>query len=225
MSSNKLGKLIIDKLSFHVNLRKELFIVDYVKTLYGLLVAIILSQNTNDKMSLRALKNLKDATNLDPKKIYEMPEEKIQELIRPAGLYQNKAKSIKTLAEKVISGFSLEEVLKLPVDEARKILTSIPGIGKKTADVFLAIHGKETIGLDTHALRVSGRLGLVPQKAGYEKVRKILLDIFKGIENYDVAHRYLIALGRTWCRAQKPLCSECPLRDLCKYYKEKREKT
>ncbi len=224
MKKSALGKEIIRRLK-KINLKQELFIVDYVKEPFSLLVAIILSQNTNDKNSIKALRNLYKATGIKPNEIVRIGIEKLSELIKPAGLYEQKAKSIMNLARYVMSDTNLlEHILSLPVEEARKKLISMPGIGKKTADVFLAIFGKRTIGVDTHAARVARRLGIAPEKGGYEVIRRSLLEAFRNIDDLDLAHRYLIALGRKWCRANKPLCKDCPLNDICKYYKNKIEK-
>lgn len=212
------GREIIERLSRVMDINQELFVVDYARSDFGLIVAIILSQNTNDKNSLKALKNLYSKTQLNPNKIASMNIDELKKLIRVAGLHEQKAQSIRNIAKLIISKNDfLKNILDLPVEEARQKLISIPGIGKKTADVYLAIKGKRTIGVDTHAARVAKRLGLVQNKAGYETIRKALLETFRDIYNLDLAHRYLIALGRKWCKASEPRCNECPLRDICRY--------
>jgi len=222
LNKSELGKEIIRRLEKLIELQKELFIVDYVNDPFSLLVAIILSQNTNDKNSIKALKNLYRETKIEPNKIIRIGIEKLSELIKPAGLYDQKAKSILNLAKKVLDDDTFfDKILNLPLEKARKTLISIPGIGKKTADVFLAIFGKRTIGVDTHAARIARRLGLAPEKGGYEAIRKSLLKAFTDVNDLDKAHRYLISLGRKWCRANKPLCQDCPLKDICNYYQKR----
>jgi len=225
VTKRNIGEIILTRLSRSIDLSNQLFIVDYVDSLFGLLVAIVLSQNTSDKNSIKALRNLMKETQLLPEKILSLKDEKLEELIKPGGLYKEKAKRIKELARMMVNGYSLEKILNMPVEEARRELLKIPGIGKKTADVFLAIHGKETIGVDTHAARVSKRLGIAPWDGKYEDIRRALLRVFKGQENYDIVHRYLIALGRKWCKAKDPICHECPLNDICQYYRKRKKKS
>ena len=134
-----------------------------------------------------------------------------------AGLYRNKSKTIKYLAEVVLNKFNgdLTPVLKMPLDQAREILLSFPGVGPKTADVFLLFCGnKPTIPVDTHVFRVSKRLGLSPKDADYEGVRRSLQEVYPPNE-YLALHLLLISLGRTFCKSRKPMCKSCPLLDLC----------
>jgi len=218
---NNYGEEIIKRLEKAIDLSKELFVVDYVSNdPFEKIIAIILSQNTSDKNAIKALENLKNKIGISRESLLKASVESIEEAIKPGGLYREKARRIKALAE-YISDRVLEEILKMPVEKARKELLKFPGIGKKTADVFLALYGKETIGVDTHAARVAKRLGIAPPNADYEGIRKVLMKVFSSRSgNYDIVHRFLIALGRRWCRANKPACSQCPLRDLCSYSKK-----
>jgi len=222
MNSKNLGKVIVERLSKVIDLSRELFVVNNLKNPFEILVAIILSQNTSDKNSIKALMNLKQRIPISPEGILSLSDEELEALIKPGGLYKEKAKRLKELAKILMEKISLEDILKKPTKEARKILLSLPGIGKKTADVFLAIYGKDTIGVDTHAARVSKRLGIAPEKGGYETIRSSLMKTFRGLGNYDTIHKYLIAHGRRWCKAKNPLCDVCPLNDLCKYHKKQR---
>jgi len=216
-----IGREIFNKMKEALDLNSQLYVVDRSKSdPFEKLVAIILSQNTNDKNSIRALENLKREIGLKPINIIKAGKKKVEEAIKVSGLYKQKADRLIILSKKVLGGLNLKEIINLPVEEARRELMKIPGIGPKTADVLLSIYGKETIGIDTHLARVSKRLGLVPEKANYEIIRKELMKIFKGL-NYDLVHRYMIALGRTWCNAKNPKCEECPLRSLCEYYNKK----
>ncbi|MGQ4891643.1 MAG: endonuclease III domain-containing protein [Candidatus Njordarchaeia archaeon] len=218
-----LGSYIVKKLEKAINLRQQVYVVDRKKTdPFEKLIAIILSQNTSDKNAVKALKRLKDEIGLDPEKIISAGIKRVKEAIKPAGLYEQKSKRIFDLAKKVKNGkIDLEEILGKDLDDARKELLKIPGIGPKTADVFLSIYGHKTIGVDTHIKRIVKRLGLVPKNANYDAIRSKLLELFKE-ENYDLAHRYLIALGRTYCTARNPKCEECPLSEVCKFYKDKK---
>jgi len=101
-------------------------------------------------------------------------------------------------------------------EEVRERLQELPNVGPKTADVLLSILGEPTISVDTHVDRVSKRLGLAPNKRTYETVRASLMRAFLG-EQYRVVPMYFMALGRKLCRAQRPLCPNCPINSLCPY--------
>ena len=216
--NKRLGRKILDILKREIDLSKELFVVDYVgNDPFEKLVAIVLSQNTSDKNAIVALTNLKRISDLSPQGILKLSNEELEDALKPSGLQKERAIRLRKIAEEVIRGFNLKEVLILPVEEARRKLLTLPGIGKKSADVLLAIYGKKTIGVDTHAARVAKRIGIAPSRAGYEGIRGALLEVFGDEENLDLVHRYLIALGRRWCKAKKPQCDKCPLREICLY--------
>ena len=222
--TDDIGLKIFKKLSNAIRLTEQRFVVDYVENPFGILVAIILSQNTNDKNSIAATKRLKERIGLTPDKIAKTSLSEIIDAIRPAGLIQQKAKRIKKLADLVINGkLNIDKILNMDVEDARRELIKIEGIGPKTADVFLALFGKKTFGIDTHATRVAKRLGIVSNKASYEDIRRAYLQLFKSVENLDLAHRYIIALGRIWCKAKNPKCKDCPIKEFCEYWKNKKE--
>jgi endonuclease-3 len=103
----------------------------------------------------------------------------------------------------------------LPLEEARKALTEMPGVGPKTADVVLLFSAqKPTIPVDTHVNRVSKRLGIAPENGDYETVRLSLQKLFPE-RDYLAVHQLLIGFGRQFCKAQKPLCTDCPINCYC----------
>ncbi len=182
---------------------------------FAVLVAIILSQNTSDKNSIKAYYRLRESIGVSPEAILEAPLEKLVEAIRPAGLPNQKARSLKEAARRIIEAGGEHILLEMPWKELRKFLLSIPGVGEKTADVFLSVKRRAPVfAVDTHAMRIAKRWGLVPPSAGYQEVSEALLRFF-GPERSEEAHRLIIALGRRYCRARNPLCNECPLRDIC----------
>jgi endonuclease-3 len=145
-------------------------------------------------------------------------ESEISKAIKVGGLYKIKAKRIKELARVIIEKFEgdLRKITKLPPKEARKILISLPGIGEKTADVFLAYcMGEPTIPVDTNIARVAKRIGLVKRNAGYKEIQKALENVFSKNERIR-GHELLIRLGRDFCKAKNPLCENCPISDVCK---------
>lgn len=181
------------------------------------LIVTIISQNTADKNTERAFESLSGKFPITPEALANADTKEIEECLKPAGLYRNKAKVIKEVSRIILERYngSLNQILERPFEESRKTLMELPGVGPKTADVVLLFSGgKPTIPVDTHVERVSKRLGLAPKNGGYEEVRKALQNIFKP-EDYLDAHILLISLGRKYCRARNPRCGECILRILC----------
>ncbi|MCW4000030.1 MAG: endonuclease III [Candidatus Bathyarchaeota archaeon] len=181
------------------------------------LVATIISQNTADANTERAYQKLQGTLKITPKALAEAPKSQIENAIKVAGLWQAKAEAIQAASKTILNryGGSLDAVVGLPVEEARRALMAMQGVGPKTADVVLLFSaGKPTIPVDTHVNRVSRRLGLAPQTGGYEVVRLSLQAHFEA-KDYLSVHLLLIGLGRQFCRAQKPLHCECPVRCYC----------
>lgn len=184
---------------------------------FSLLISTILSQNTNDRNSIKAFSNLASRFDLTPKALAEARLKDIEESIKVGGLYRNKAKVIKELSRMVVERLegNLEGLLSGDVEEVRGRLLTLPGIGPKTADILLLFHlNKSVIPVDTHVMRVSKRLGLAPEKGGYEQVKVSLEELYAKGDYMDV-HHLLIKLGRTYCKARKPRCKVCPVKELC----------
>jgi endonuclease-3 len=182
------------------------------------LIVTIISQNTADKNTNTAFTRLKQHFQITPKILATAEPAQIEECIKPAGLYKNKTCTIQTASKIVHEKYhdSLHTVLALPLEEARKTLIEIPGVGPKTADVVLLFSAqKPTIPIDTHVNRVSKRLGLAPKTSNYETIRLNLQKIFDETD-YLLAHQLLIGHGRKFCKAQKPLCNTCPISNYCK---------
>ncbi len=179
------------------------------------LVAVILSQKTNTK-------NVREAMERFQKKFRNVEDvasaslKTIQTAIKPAGLWRMKAPRIKTIARQLAEEKGgLEEILKLPYPEAKKRLSSMKGVGPKTADVFLMIARSERVlPIDTHIFRVMRRLGIADPKDDYETLRKKLESVTEPGKRMR-AHLALIEFGRKICRARNPKCSECPFSDFC----------
>jgi len=181
------------------------------------LIITVLSQATADKNTVRAFENLSEKFSITPEALAKASMKEIEKAIRVGGLYRNKSRVIKAISRVILEKFngSLDFIHSLPLEEARKILLSIPGIGPKTADVVLLFcAGKATIPIDTHVNRVSKRLELAPPKANYEGVRQTLEALYSP-DDYLPVHLLLISLGRKYCKARKPLCKPCPVNMLC----------
>jgi len=181
------------------------------------LVVTIISQNTADTNTERAFKKLATHFKITPQELASAELNEIEECIRIGGLYQNKARTIQTASKIILEKFggTLKPISLLPVEEARKALMEIPGVGPKTADVVLLFSlGKPTIPVDTHINRVSRRLGLAPCEGGYEDVRLSLQSFFKP-KDYLSVHLLLISHGRKTCKARNPHCNACPVNTYC----------
>lgn len=181
------------------------------------LVATIISQNTTGNNAAKAFERLSMKFRITPEALANADEKEIGEALRVAGLYRNKAETLKRVSGIVLREFhgSLDFVYSMSLEEARKSLMSLPGVGPKTADVVLLFCAqKPTIPVDTHVNRVSKRLRLAPENGDYDEVRMALQSLFAS-KDYLAVHVSLITLGRRYCRALKPLCSQCPVNELC----------
>ncbi len=145
------------------------------------LVVTIISQNTADRNTVRAFETLSKMFEITPKALAKAPLSQIEDAVKTAGLCKAKAKTIQHAARCIQREYdgSLQPILKLPTEEARKALMLFPGIGPKTADVVLLFStGKPTIPIDTHVNRVSKRLGLTPETGKYEAIRSRLQTLY-----------------------------------------------
>jgi endonuclease III len=180
-------------------------------------VVTIISQNTADTNTERAYEQLSKKFTIAPQVLAKAKLSDLEACIRVAGLYQAKARAIQNASKIVLEKFggNLNPILALPIEEARRTLMEMPGVGPKTADVVLMFSaGKPTIPVDTHVNRVSKRLGLAPQKGEYEAVRHSLQSLFQP-KDYASVHLLLIAHGRKTCKSQKPLCETCSVGSVC----------
>jgi endonuclease-3 len=176
---------------------------------YTLLVAVVLSAQATDKSVNLATEPLFKIAD-SPRKMLALGEERLAAAIRTIGLYKTKAKNVIALSRRLIEEFGGE------VPKEREALESLPGVGRKTANVVLNIaFGAPTIAVDTHVFRVSNRTGLAAGKdprAVEDRLEKVVPDAFR----HD-AHHWLILHGRYVCTARAPKCPHCLIRDLCRY--------
>ncbi len=214
------GEEVIRRLkrSLRISWREYVALVAYRdgKSPFAVLVAIILSQNTNDKNSIKAYRELARSLGLKPETLANADPNIIAKAIKSAGMYKQKAETIVRLARAVISWGGEEYLLREDPEVLRRSLLNVKGVGPKTVDVFLTLVRRYdgVFAVDTHAARIARRWKLVDAKAGYDDIAKAYLSFF-GYKNSEEAHRLLIALGRRYCRARNPLCGECPVNDIC----------
>jgi endonuclease-3 len=176
---------------------------------FELLVAVTLSAQATDKSVNLATQRLFAVAD-SPAAILALGEAGLIDYIKSIGLYRTKAKNIMATCALLLERFAGE------VPSTREDLESLPGVGRKTANVILnTAFGEPTIAVDTHIFRVANRTGLAPGKTVTEVERKLLK--FVPSEYRQDAHHWLILHGRYVCRARKPDCPACPIADLCEY--------
>ncbi|MBY8976278.1 endonuclease III [Rhodobacteraceae bacterium NNCM2] len=176
---------------------------------YTLLVAVALSAQATDKGVNRATENLFKIVDT-PEKMLELGEERLIEHIRTIGLYRNKAKNVIKLSRILVEEYGGE------VPSSRAALSSLPGVGRKTANVVLNMWWRfPAQAVDTHIFRVGNRTGICPGK-DVNAVERAIEDNIP-VEFQLHAHHWLILHGRYICKARKPDCAICPINDLCPF--------
>jgi len=225
-SRKRSGGEIIRRLSSYLTIeRKEFVALDAARRArdpFKLLIATVLSQNTSDVNAIRAYRRLSGSIGSSPDKIANAPLRDLKKAIKPAGLFNVRARGLKELSHAVLRNYmgDLSWIYTLPLCEARKRMIELPHVGPKTADVLLLfLARRRTFPIDTHVNRVSKRLGIVGERASYEDTRERLMEFFPATK-YLEAHLLLIGHGRRTCKARKPLCAICVLRDLCPFPRE-----
>jgi endonuclease-3 len=184
------------------------------------LISTILSQNTNDTNRDRAFEALRRRFPTW-EAVRDGEEKAVIDAIRPAGLANQKGPRIQKVLREITAergDLSLDFLADLPVEEARSWLMSFKGVGPKTAAIVLLFSlGEPAFPVDTHVHRVTGRLGLRPEKMNADQAHDHLSKLFPP-EAYYAAHLNIIRLGREICHARRPECARCPLNDVCDYY-------
>lgn len=177
------------------------------KNAYTLLVSTVLSAQATDKSVNFYAKPLYEVADT-PQKMLALGQEKLVEYIRHIGLWQNKSKNVIALSKKLIKDFGGE------VPDTREELMTLPGVGRKTANVVLnVIFGKHTMPVDTHLLRICPKIGLAEGKTPEQVEQSLLQNIPDEYLNH--AHHWLLLHGRYVCTARNPKCAECLINDLC----------
>lgn len=184
--------------------------LEYTKD-YELLIAIVMSAQTTDKR-VNMVNKVLFKKYQSVKELSEASLEDIEKIIKPIGTYKKKAVFIKEIATKLIN----DNIKVIPND--REYLSTFPGVGRKTINVFLSvIYNEPLIAVDTHVNRVSKRLKLAKDSddvLGVEK--KLMKKIPK--DKWSKVHHQLVFFGRYKCKSISPICTDCKLKDICKYY-------
>ncbi len=180
---------------------------------FTFLVAVILSAQCTDERVNKTTPLLFPKYD-SPDKLLDFGEDNLKKVIKPCGFFNVKAKNIIELSKILIEKYAKE------VPRTMEDLTSLPGVGRKTASVILsqAFH-LPAVPVDTHVFRVTNRLGLANAKTAFEVEKQVSAKINK--KYWNTLHLQLIFHGRQICTARKPKCYECPLCDICRWQKKK----
>ena len=180
-------------------------------TPFEMMVAVMLSAQCTDERVNKVTSEFFPKYNT-PQAFADMPLENIENLIHSCGFYKNKAKNLKLASQKILTDFNGE------VPQTMEELMSIPGVGRKSANVIMleAFNNPQGIAVDTHAKRISNRIGFSSAKEP-QKIEQDLLKLFPKEYYYDANH-ILIWHGRNTCRAQNPNCENCCIKHLCKSF-------
>jgi endonuclease-3 len=183
--------------------------LDYTNN-FTLLIAVVLSAQATDKRVNIVTKTLFEKYDT-PEKIITLGLEGLKDYIKSINYYNTKAKNIMLLSQILIDQYHSV------IPDSLHALTTLPGVGRKTANVVLnCAFGIATIPVDTHILRVAKRIGFSTNNIP-DKVEQDLIKIIPQ-KWLDYAHHWLVLHGRYICKARKPMCEICPIRDYCKHY-------
>jgi len=186
------------------------------------LISCILSQNTSDTNRDRGFQGLKDRfESWEDVRIAETSD--VIRAIRSAGLANQKAPRIQNVLEVIyreVGDYNIDFLADLPIEEAKKWLVSLNGVGPKTAAIVLCFaYGRPAFPVDTHVHRTSMRIGFLPAKISADNAHPVMEAIVPPDDYYQF-HIHLIQHGRDTCHARNPACERCPLTELCDYYQQ-----
>lgn len=213
MVKNMLGKEEIDQvvdilLGLYPDAKAEL---DHSNE-FELLIATILSAQCTDVRVNKVTKDL-FAKVKTPEEYLGLGQEELEDIIRTCGFYRNKSKNILGTCQMLLDQYEGE------VPDSLEELVKLPGVGRKTANVVLSnAFDIPAIAVDTHVFRVSNRIGLANSNNVLETERQLMDNLDRKM--WSKTHHLIIFHGRRMCKARRPLCEECPVKDLCFYYSE-----
>jgi endonuclease-3 related protein len=193
------------------------------ETPFEVMVGAILTQQTTWTSVEKSIKKLKDTGLLEVKPLAKADIGTIEDCVKQSGFYRQKARRIKMLANHILKGYggNLNELFKKDIDELRKELLSLEGVGFETADsILLYADSKPKFVIDAYTHRICLRLGL-DFKGNYQKAQEYFeSNLPKDVGLYRNYHAYLVEIGKNFCKI-KAICIECPLKKMCKFYLSK----
>ncbi len=191
------------------------------ETPFEVVVGAVLTQNTAWTNVERAIARLKEAGVLSPDALRALERERLEELIRPAGFFRQKAQRLQLFVTHLFArhGGNLCTLLAGPLAQVRAELLSLKGIGPETADSILLYAGEHpSFVVDAYTRRLFTRLGLLQGTEGYDQIRSLFMTSLPGeAELFNEYHALIVEECKTFCRKNKPLCSSCPLLSLCPF--------
>lgn len=208
---NRLFSEIIQKLSSYFqneNLPSVSKIKEEGASVFEILISTIISARTKDEVTYKVSRRLFSVAN-NPEKLSLLNEDQIASLIYPAGFYKVKAKNIKRTSQILYENYNSK------VPEKMEELLKLPGVGRKTANLLLAVgFNKEGLCVDTHVHRISNRLGVVKTSSTYETEMALRLILPKSY--WEIYNRLLVTFGQNICTPISPFCSKCVITRYCK---------
>ena len=212
MTNEELGKLAIERLKGEYS--EAECSLDYKDPLQLLIATRLAAQCTDARVNIVTKDLFKRFRSLDDFADADILE--VERYIRPCGFYHMKARDIVGMCQMIRGKFGGK------VPDTIEELTQLPGIGRKTANLIIGdVYGKPAVVVDTHCIRLTRRLGFHNLKDAV-KIENTLREALPPEESKKFCHR-LVLHGRAVCKAQKPRCEECVLRDICKYYNEQKK--
>ncbi len=188
------------------------------ETPFEVIVGAVLTQNTSWRNVERAIDNLREADLLEPRTLYDVPVEELEELIQPAGYFRVKARRLRSMLEFIIEQYngSLETMFRTELSELRGRLLGVHGIGPETADsILLYAGGLPSFVVDTYTHRVFARHGWIGFDANYHQIQDYVQGALpQKVPLYNEYHALLVRVGKDYCRKSNPKCAECPLREM-----------
>ncbi len=192
------------------------------ETSFEVVIGAFLTQNTNWNNVEKAIANLKQAQALSHRAVFEMPTDQLEELIRPAGFFRQKAQRLQGFCHHLQSHYqgSLEAMLQQPTSQLRSELLNLKGIGPETADSILLYAGQHlSFVVDAYTRRLFSRIGILQGTENYAEIRDLFMARLPAeVELYNEYHALIVQHCKEFCRT-KPLCPACPLAELCCYPK------
>jgi len=189
---------------------------------FEIIIGALLTQQSAWRNVEKAIENLKKEGLLTPKAIAETNIHKLEACVKPTGFYKQKARRLRKFAQYIQKQYSgnLELIFSKPLEEARKELLSLEGIGAETADSILLYAAEKLIfPIDAYTTRVCERLGIA--KGNYNELQHFFhSNLPKNLEVYKEMHALIVELGKNYCKT-KPVCPSCPLRKQCSFYTSK----
>ena len=185
------------------------------ETPFEIALGAILTQNTNWNNTEKAIWNLRREGLLDAKSLYSLPQERLGQLIRPAGYFRIKADRLKNFLSFLSREctFDMQQLAEQEMEILRPKLLQVKGIGPETADsILLYALNKPSFVVDAYTHRIFNRHLLVPEDVDYSSLRNFFMDsLSPDVELFNEYHALLVRVGKSWCRKKSGLCEACPL--------------